>query len=759
MGTSLPGPSVDPDEWLPLAVTNNSIQHVVLLASRKPPVASMNRAFEAAISSGASIAIVEELLRWGIDPNDHADKLAMFVHQGRADLVEPFIRASRPLQPVQLNTALAQAVDQKAFPIANMLLSAGADPNYAGARSFLNKVREADIQMTLLVVTYAHDMVQLRLEYLDHAIVLLLQNPKFLEDQRYAFLDTLLAAGASRNSRALEDELFRAVTADSMSITQLLVTCGTPVDHNEARCIRSSLESQKFSVFEVLMRGRFTSGGVSKAFPPAMALHDRDQRLHAVKLLLHKDPGGAEVSSALITAMQQDDHALFEELVSQNADANAFNSQALEVAFRTSDPSYLKRLCVGDLLDHNTAARIVPIVLEPNAFENTRSTMVVKTCKRHSTVLDKALIDETATTGARENVIALLLANGASVDASNGAALYQAAATGKQHTVKQLTAVAPSHLSLHAAFRAAMSLSEISVRFAIMQTLLEAAKGQKIGQDDALIAESKRASTIGTDIVSLLLQHQASVDHQEGEAIKQAISTSSGKTLQLLLNAHPGKQTLVMAFSLCMSLSPATRIDFISMIAKEAMQGPTALPVGLYLEQAITENDLELTKLLLHYGADPNTDNGKAFIRAAELDGTAIFEELLVYRPDIKRLLPALIRELDEEEKVVACLKLCFEHLKIQLHPSENVLLFLALDQFEQGEELIRFLLRAECSAGATRELQLREHSDIEAVTPLIWALSRPLPGPSKAVLLALLEQGAEGKYFIVKMIQRLTLV
>ena len=737
---------MDPDEWLSQAVLNNSIQHVILLASRRPSVNSLNRAFEAAISSNASIAIVEELLRYGIDPNEHSDKLNMFIHHSRTDMIEAFLRSSRPLQPVQLNSALAQAIDQKKPDLAQMLLVTGADPNYAAAKSFLGRIREGDYQMTLLILTSAHDSVKLRLEYLDHAISLVVQETRSSEDQRYDLLDCLLAAGASRSSKALEDELFRAVNSSSMKIVKLLVSCGTSIDHNEARCVRVSLESQNFSLFELLVRGRTTTGSLSIAFPLAMALHNRSDRLHAVQILLRKNIKGAEVSASLVQAIEQDDQQLFDELLGTTADPNAFDGKAMQVAFRAQDPRFLERLCKGDAISRKTAAHMVPLALSPSGLQESRTAVLVKACKGHTDVLDRALIDEVALHGARKNIIDLLLENGASVDASNGAALYQAAASGQEHTIHQLAKASPSHMSLHAAFRAAASILEVSVRYVIMQTLLETAKGQKIGQDDALIAEAKAASSIGTDIVSLLLKHNASVDHQEGKAIKEAITSESGKTLELLLSAHPSQQVLVMAFTTSMGLAPQTRVRFISMIAKEAMQAPTALPVGLYLEQAVMENDLELVKLLLHFGADPNINNGKSFIQAAQLGGTAIFEELLVYRPDIKRLLPSLIRELSDEEKVVACLTLCFEHLKIQLNPSENVLLFLALDQFEEGQTLIKFLLGTGCSASATRELQLRENSDVEAVTPLIWALSRPLPGPSKAVLLALLEKGAEGE-------------
>jgi predicted transport protein len=736
---------VDPDDWLPAAVANNSIQHVVLLASRGPSKLSLDRAFEAAISANTSLAIIEELLRYGVDPNGHTNKLSMLVHQNRTDVLEVFLRSQHPLQPVQLNTTLSQAVDQKNQDLVAILLTYGADPNYAGAKSFLDMVKTTNFSMTLLLLANALPPVKVCSEYLDHAVALVVGNSRASEEQRGAFLDALISAGASKTSKPLEDELFRVVETGNMKTISLLVSCGVSIDHGEARSIRKSLELRNLGVFDMLLRGQVTYNDLAKVVPQAMALVDPSERRHVMQLLLSRGARGAEVSQALVKTIEQEDQKLFDELLAAIPDGATSDVHALEVAFRARDPSYLERLCAGKSLDYKTTAHLVPLVLLPDHYDQSRSLLIVQASTSHANVFNKALIDEVAVHGARENIIALLLQHGASVDFSNGAALYQAALSGKERTVQQLTAAGPSHLTLHSAFRAAMSLVEVSIRASIMKTLLGRAGDQKIGQDDALIQEVKSAATVGTDIVALLLSHKASVDHQEGDAVKNAVVTRSSNTLQLLLAAHPGKETLVMAFTQCMSLPKSTRIEFVSMIAKQAMQSAIALPVGLYLQQAIAEGDLELCKLLLHYGADPNTEHGKAFIQAAQLESTSIFEELLVYRPDIKRLLPALIRELNDEDKVVACLALCFEHLQIQLNPSENVLLFLALDQFEEGEKLVRFLLNVGCSVGATRELQLRETSEIESVTPLIWALSRPLPGPSRAVLMALLERGVEG--------------
>jgi ankyrin repeat protein len=726
-------------------VKNDSIQHVTLLASREPTPISLNRAFEAAMSSSSSIAFIEELIRYGVDPNSHSEKLMVLLRQRNTAFVEAFLRSPRPLQPIYLNIALAEAVGTGDVDNVTLLLSYGADPNYQGAEGFLATMRASDLKIACLLLVGTHDNVKLRSEYLDHAVSIVAQGRGTVR-QRHESLNILLCAGASPNSKFVEDELFSAVGSSNMDTIKLLVSYGASVDHGEGRCFRAALDAEDLGLLEILLGGDTSPALLARAIPRAMAFRARDQRLQAMKLLLSKGARGSEVDQALVTAIQQEDSKLFNELQDVGADANHQEGLALEAALQARNPAFLQYLLQHISINLGTAARVVPLALDPRSYMEPRSGTIVTACRSHHGVLNKALTDEVATLGAREVIIKLLLDNGASVDASNGAALYQAALSGRHHTVNQLAKAGPSHLALHSAFRAAMSLNQVSSRFAIMKILLDKAGEQNIGQDEALIPEASNAAEMGTDIVELLVKHSASVDHQNGDAVKAAIRVRSITTLRILMSARPSTETLTAALAQCMALPIEDRTEYATLVAENAMHAHKALPVGLHLEQAIIENDVSLSKLLLHYGADPNNENGKAFIHAARLPDTRIFEELLICRPDIKRLLPSLIRELDSEEKVVACLRMCFERLQIQLHPSENVLLFLALDQFEQGDKLMRLLLDAGCPPGATRKLAVRPGEDVQPVTPLIWALSRPLPGPSRAVLLALLERGAEGK-------------
>jgi hypothetical protein len=150
----------DTDDWLYVAVTNTSVQHVILLASRGPSLASLDRAFEAALSSRSSVAIVEELLRFGVDPNGHTAQFMLLVRQKRLDLVEAFLRSPKLLQPLYLNTALAETIGSGNLEVVALLLAYGADPNYQAAESCRAAVRTSNFPMVLLLLAGAQEQVR-----------------------------------------------------------------------------------------------------------------------------------------------------------------------------------------------------------------------------------------------------------------------------------------------------------------------------------------------------------------------------------------------------------------------------------------------------------------------------------------------------------------------------------------------------------------------------------------------------------------------
>jgi hypothetical protein len=167
------------------------------------------------------------------------------------------------------------------------------------------------------------------------------------------------------------------------------------------------------------------------------------------------------------------------------------------------------------------------------------------------------------------------------------------------------------------------------------------------------------------------------------------------------------------------------------------------------LKQVIEEGDDELLRLMLANGADTGAEGGASFVAAASLNDTTLFEQLVRTHPNVEVLIPALIRSIKSESKLITLLTSCLDRLGSLLSSHDNELLFLAMQYHPRGHELMRLLLVHGCPGGLTRVEKLDSTMVAENVTPLLWALHQPRPGISEQVILTLLKLGHEGRIIL----------
>lgn len=150
---------------------------------------------------------------------------------------------------------------------------------------------------------------------------------------------------------------------------------------------------------------------------------------------------------------------------------------------------------------------------------------------------------------------------------------------------------------------------------------------------------------------------------------------------------------------------------------------------------------------MLANGADTGAEGGASFVAAASLKDTTLFEQLVQTHPNVEVLMPALIRSIKSETKLITLLTSCLRRSGSLLSSDDNELLFLAMQYHPRGHELIRFLLMHGCPGGLSRPEKLEPTMVAEDVTPLLWALHQPRPGISEQVILTLLKLGHEGRF------------
>ncbi|WZH47283.1 uncharacterized protein QYS62_008427 [Fusarium acuminatum] len=150
--------------------------------------------------------------------------------------------------------------------------------------------------------------------------------------------------------------------------------------------------------------------------------------------------------------------------------------------------------------------------------------------------------------------------------------------------------------------------------------------------------------------------------------------------------------------------------------------------------------DLNIVRLLLENGANPNDEEGHCFYLAARNKLEPHFRAMCEHA-DLSIVLPTLLRRFDKETHVTRWFRIYFEVRKLD---GENEmleqLLFQCIRKFKGGDMLLGLLLDMGLSAAAKINYQIRNEWEQEEITLLIWAIISPLK-VSNMVILRLLEE------------------
>jgi hypothetical protein len=152
--------------------------------------------------------------------------------------------------------------------------------------------------------------------------------------------------------------------------------------------------------------------------------------------------------------------------------------------------------------------------------------------------------------------------------------------------------------------------------------------------------------------------------------------------------------------------------------------------------------------LLLNNKANVNTADGTCFAFAARREHGGLLNKLLDYRPNFATIFPCLINSGLTEPALVETLELCFKHAHAPtsmnvIRRTELPILFTAMQQYPDGENVVEFLLNHGCNADAIRPHALDPMAGQESITALLWSLD-PQNGISSPVVLSLLKHGGE---------------
>lgn len=398
---------------------------------------------------------------------------------------------------------------------------------------------------------------------------------------------------------------------------------------------------------------------------------------------------GDEVQAILQCPPEQRSLVVLKSLLAAGVDVNAYNGVALCRAVAGSSSVIADILLTAKPSVASLNAALPQAVMIQDQADRLTFTQKLLHAGASARDINDALIFAIRKYPADFALINTLVMN---ADTSDGSALSEAVKGGNAVLLELVLARSKHHTaaSLNDSFHKASHVQDRNLRKSMCELLLKAGAKGPVVSEALLAAASTGDLTLGT----ILLNHGANVDHQEGQAVVEACRSGSPEILHMLLfsKADVKKGTLERAFQAATEIGDLKqRADVLQMLLEAGVSGE-AVDAQLISAARYGEDALELVELLLRFGASTDFQNGEAIYHATRCAFLGILEVLLaVSSAGGKQRRPSpqtLIRALQASSKLSGAPR--YQVVKwlfaAGLHVTEDV--HIALEESVTGEEL-----------------------------------------------------------------------
>ena len=410
-----------------------------------------------------------------------------------------------------------------------------------------------------------------------------------------------LLASRAVSSRSLAEALEKAVRQNLPKVVLALLQHGSDPNALAGTIFQSAIQSQRPEIVELLLRSRIK---VAEAYL-------------AANLPLAVSQGQPEIVSLLIA---------------YGADVDHDHASALRKAVQNERIDLVLAIMKG-----KPSKKSVSLAFE-YAFSANSSTALPEQYLLIETLLcggaQGERVDETLVQVIRSgnrNIAKLLILHGASPLHRRAEALKIAVAAGDVELVKILLVDSVNEDWASRLFKEIPKPYTEPQTYDLMSALIfKGASGTSL--DEALVVAVQQQSGV---ITRLLLDHKASADYNEAQALQIAASAGDLSTVGLLLNkGRPRPHSMQYVLPLVPPSSQKLRYDMTKSIidAASSVKIPTPL-LDAALMQTIDsqghEIDLPLANILIVAGADVNHSNGRCFKLAARRGALELLELLI----------------------------------------------------------------------------------------------------------------------------------
>lgn len=607
-GTS---PDRNDAEGLRLAIISSQTELVQTLLQGPVPEESTSRALDEA-------KVLE-------DPGSYEEIVRSLVEKG--------------VSKSSLTQCLSDAVEKGCTSLVPMLIEKGATLEYSNARCVRTALARNDFTLLGSLLKGPCNPLILCKALPD---AMRIQHPS----DRFDVVTRFLSKGVSGKHLHISLRTVAASAKDPKDYTliETLIEYKASVDFldKNGNCISTASAQRDEKALYLLCQGDPSLDTVSNAIavlPVSFATTDAaeyEQQVGMMNMLLEKKAYGNPVAEMLIKAVRDDYRGdALKALIEHGADPNYQHGQAIQEALRLPRISGLELICRDCKIARNTFVAQLPNALNPDGFSFDKASILVHASQDYDyeELLDKPLLDEVETYGGRKEVIELLLNLGASVNFQHGRALQYAANTGNVEVCCLLLGAGVQHANIALAFPATGGISDRTIRYNLMQALLEAGQ-HDIGQNEALIQEARQSIDYDLSHVELLLQNHASANFSNGAAVIMSIETNNLPLLKRFVQTELNKKTLGRAFKLARKIecTDEERYNmFETLLEVYSDEGQVSLALIEVVLHDVT--DIKTSSLLLDHGASLEHDHARAMREVASNGSLELLKIFLSREP------------------------------------------------------------------------------------------------------------------------------
>ncbi|EER26691.1 ankyrin repeat containing protein [Coccidioides posadasii C735 delta SOWgp] len=430
----------------------------------------------------------------------------------------------------------------------------------------------------------------------------------------------LLAAGAQ--GQEVDKTLARVfsdnVTLERHQFLELLVRHGADVNIKDGYCFQEAARLGDIVSLSTLLKGSLSELSLCRALTPASKLSPKELRFTIVDLLLSAGARGPMVDAQLVELVQEipvDIVLISLVLEKGEANINTDGGKAVHHACRKADHKLLELLLqyrpTTKTLD---AAFLTATSLEDPAVRYEICHKLLNAGVKGA-MLDASLICEQQSPSSNMSLLELLLDHGANINFNNGAAIRNAIKQSDEQQLVLLASRMPSRQTVIGGLELLLRTNTVK-RYEMANILLNATDISVSEALNPMLPEVIRLDIWNHRLLKLFIQHGASVDYQQGMAIRKSIDNDYIDACELLLGQPVSSDTLETVFGSCLAIEGPRRVQYAKLVLQAGFHGRCVDEALLKIVQE-KPCDMDMVILLLGHGASVHFANSQCIVHAA----------------------------------------------------------------------------------------------------------------------------------------------